>query len=119
MLKRFNTFQVNEGITVKPYDEEKYSSVQDYLSKTITEHLGKKNSYSGSADWGGIDVWSVKGNKFEGTFVVIDDNKDVHLMTRKHDEEKDEYVDNDILSASSEDHKALSKLLTKALEIKK
>lgn len=116
-LKRYSNF-VNESVKVKAYDEEKYPSVHAYLKATVSEHLGKPNSYSSSADWGGLDVWSVKGDKFEGTFVVIDDNDNVILMTRKHDEKKDEYVDKDILSAKPEDDAALNKLLNKALKIK-
>jgi len=115
MLKRYNQF-TNEAVV--PYDEEKYPSLHSYLDETITKALGKKNIYTSSADWGGLDVWSVKGDKFTGTFVVIDDNNAVHLMEREFNEVEEENEDTDILSCEGEEHTCLDELLKKAISLK-
>ena len=107
-----------DGGGVEPYDEEKYSSEYDYLKKIITKNFGEKNTNYSSADWGGIDNWTIKGGMYEGVFIIIDDNRDVILMERKHNEELEENEDTDILYAEVNDKSALQKLFNMALQIK-
>jgi len=54
-----------------------------------------------SADWGGIQNWTLKGDKYFGTFIVIDDNDEVILMTREFDEDAEENIDTDIATANN------------------
>lgn len=112
------TKKYKNGGFVEPYDEEKYSSEHDYLRKIITKKFGEKNINYRSADWGGIDNWTIKGNMYEGIFIIIDDNNKVVLMERKHNEEIEENEDTDILEAEPDDTRALQSLFNKALEIK-
>jgi hypothetical protein len=95
------TFAKGGVITHQPWDEEKFSSIRDYQEKIISQHFGRENRYTGSADWGGLPVWTVKGGLYEGTFIVIDDTDDVVLLTRKFNEDTDEYEDETILQTSS------------------
>ena len=69
-------------------DEEYINRV--YVERLATEYLGPQNQYSGSADWGGIPVWTIEGDKFEGKFFGIEDEDRVFLMTRKFDEVSEE-----------------------------
>jgi hypothetical protein len=55
------------------YNEENYPNYNAYLVELISSVLGKRVSNRFGADWGGLDVWSVKGSNYEGTFIVIDD----------------------------------------------
>ncbi len=79
--------------------------------------MGPENQYSGSADWGGISVWSIKGDKFEGTFVAIDDDNKVVLMNRRFDKNNEENIDKTIMEVEPDDHDGIYKLLSKAKEI--
>jgi hypothetical protein len=106
------------GGEVEPYDDEKYASEYDYLRKIITKQFGEKNRNFSSADWGGIDNWTIKGNMYEGIFIIIDDDNKVVLMERKHNEELEEEEDTDILEAETTDTKALQILFEKAMSIK-
>ena len=106
------------GGVFEPYDEEKYSSEYDYLRKIITKNFGEKNRNFSSADWGGIDNWTIKGDMYEGIFIIIDDNAKVVLMERKHNEELEENEDTDILEAEVNDTKGLQNLFSKAIQIK-
>lgn len=75
-----------------------YENVREY----IKSKLGfSPASYSGSADWGGIIVFPLGDSNYVGTFVVIDDNDDVVLLTRKHNEITDEYEDDIIRTANN------------------
>ena len=120
MIHRYGTFLSEEERDRNQdwgYFEDEYSSTVDYLKKVLTKEFGEENSYSGSADWGGIPVWSVKGDKFIGTFVGIDDNQEVFLMSRKtKGKDHDEYADTNIASASNQ--KELLDLIKKAKTIK-
>jgi len=102
---------------VEPYDEEKYTDVRAYLKEIVTNIFGKENSYSGSADWGGIPVWSVKGDKFYGVFIIIDDNNRLILMTRKIDIDEDYNNDEDLMSAEYDNIEDITALLNEAKNI--
>ncbi len=106
------------GGEIEAYDEEKYSSEYDYLKKIITKNFGEKNINYSSADWGGLDNWTIKGGMYEGVFIIIDDDRKVILMERKYNEELDENEDTDILYAEVNDKSALQKLFNMALQIK-
>lgn len=91
-------------------DEDQFTSRHDYLVKIITALLGKPmNSYSGSADWGGLSVWTVGGNNFEGAFIIIDDNDDVVLLNRKMDEDGGE--DRTLATIDGEDERGVKNML--------
>ena len=117
-MKQLFDKKYSDGGGVEPYDEEKYSSEYDYLKKIITKNFGEKNTNYSSADWGGIDNWTIKGGMYEGVFIIIDDNRDVILMERKYNEELEENEDTDILYAEVNDKSALQKLFNMALQIK-
>jgi len=90
------TWKNKRNRTHEAFDPE-MDSWRVYAEKTITDRLGRQNSYTGSADWGGMPVWTVKGDKFTGVFLVIDDNSDVVLMSRElTGTGMDEYKDHDI-----------------------
>lgn len=110
--------KAEHGIKVEAYDEEKYSSERNYLKTLITKHFGPMNIHYASADWGGIPNWTIKGDKYEGTFIIIDDNNKVVLMTRQFDAENEENIDNDLEEAEPSEIKALESLFEKAMLIK-
>ena len=105
-------------IQVDAYDEEKYPSGIEYLRSIITKYFGPKNIHYSSADWGGIDNWTIIGTKHYGIFIVIDDNQNVILMLREFDEQSDENVDTEIAQADPDDTNGLEKLFEKAMKIK-
>lgn len=110
--------KAEHGIKVEAYDEEKYPSERNYLKTIITKYFGPMNIHYASADWGGIPNWTIKGDKFEGTFIIIDDNNKVVLMTREFDAQTEETLDNDLAEAEPNDTKALEILFEKAMLIK-
>lgn len=112
---------VNEAKTLgkiptQEYDENIHQSKRQYLISTVEAVFGKKNSYSGSADWGGMPVWTVKGGAYEGTFVLISDNDELILMTREHDTTTEDNKDNVIVQADVDDEKGIREVLKKAIE---
>lgn len=83
------------------------------ISEFITNNLGmRENQYSGSADWAGMPVWSISGNKYTGLFLVIDDNEEVVLLKREFNEDTDENEDTEIKIVSN-DYSELKDLLEK------
>ncbi len=90
---------VGAPMQIEPYDEENFPTHVRYLKKVISDVFGPPNRYSGSADWGGMPVWTVTGDEFQGTFIVIDDNDSVILMTRQLDEDNEENINEDIEKA--------------------
>jgi hypothetical protein len=105
----------NKKIKESSDDDEDIDIREENINK-IKSLLGKKNSYSGSADWGGIDVWTLKGDNFKGTFLVIDDNDDVVILERTFNEDTEENEDEEILSVPIDDN--IDSLLDKAISIK-
>lgn len=90
-MELFTTFEgfinENSNSNYPKFDEEKWPSYYKYVVTIISEKLGKPNFYSSSADWGGADVWTLKGDKFYGTFLAyLDDN----LAILERQEETDE-----------------------------
>ena len=69
----------------------------------IEKEFGKQNQYSGSADWGGIPVWSVLGSEFEGYFIIDDTefqpDMAFSILKRNFNEEKEENEDEVIFTA--------------------
>lgn len=55
------------------YNENLFPTYREYLVKLIESVLGERIENRFSADWGGLDVWSLDGDNFEGHFIVIDD----------------------------------------------
>lgn len=85
-----------------------------YAKDKISEKFGNQNKYRGSADWGGIPVWSISGDGYTGKFIGIDDNNDVFVLKRKLvGEDMDEYEDEQIDFVSEDDARGLNKLLSK------
>jgi len=106
------------GQVISKYDDEKYMSKRHYLRDTIESFFGKQNVYFNSADWGGMPVWTVKGDLYEGTFIVMGDEDDVILMTRQFDSELGENVNNTLMQVQWQDINGLNDLLNKAMIIK-
>ena len=91
---------------------------RSYYEKMISNYFGPQNQYTGSADWGGMPVWTIKGDKFQGIFLIIDDNENIVLLTRKHDEMSDENVTDTLAEADGEDLQSVVKVINQALKIK-
>jgi hypothetical protein len=118
-IKQYDMKKAMHGaITIDAYDEENYPSYHNYLKTTISKYFGAPNIHYSSADWGGIDNWTILGDKFFGTFIIIDDNDNVVLMERVFDEPSEENIDTDLAQAEPNDTKALEILFEKANEIK-
>lgn len=111
--------KAEHGIKFERYDDESYPSQYNWLVKTITKFFGQMNVNRSSADWGGIDNWTIKGGMYEGVFIIIDDNNKVVLMERKHNEETEENEDTDLAEAEPNETKELEVLFKKAMAIKK
>lgn len=75
------------------YNEEAY--------RIIKQRFGKPNSYSGSADWGGMPVWTIKGDKFTGDFLVVADDGVVYMNRKLVGKNQDEYKDTDMRVAKT------------------
>ena len=114
-MKHILNFEEFLNESLKEEEDDNFLS-NKLIQKLITDELGKKNDYSGSADWGGLSVWTIKGNKFEGTFLVIDDDDQVILMTRKFNEEDETNTDEDLEVAKTENE--IIKLVEKAKKLK-
>ena len=85
------------------YNEDNDGTYREFNKKMITGFLGKQIDPSGSADWGGIPVWSVAGDEFTGIFVCIDDNDDIVLLRRDFDENIEENTDNELSRFDEDD----------------
>jgi hypothetical protein len=106
---------VTEDFRSNEYPYGDFESPYDYNKDRIIQKFGQPNQYTGSADWGGLDVWTVNGDDYQGTFIVIDDNDNVLLITRKVGSNQ-QYEDSIIAKAS--DHHELTELLNQALKMK-
>ena len=93
------------------YDEDEYDNYREFNKKMITGFLGKQIDPSGSADWGGMPVWSIIGDMNKGIFVCIDDNDDVVLLRRDFDENIEENVDNELSSFDEDDTESIEYML--------
>ena len=76
LLSEINRMKKLSGLIKEEYDDIDWGEVAIERRKETIEKIekefGKQNQYSGSADWGGIPVWSVLGSKFEGYFIIDD-----------------------------------------------
>jgi hypothetical protein len=116
MIKKFLEF-INENND--EYDEfNSIDSKEEFNYKKIISTLGKPEYYP-SAEWGGIDVWSLNGMRFTGTFLVVDDNQDVIILNREENLDPDpetSYIDTQIMTEPLDGD--LTEILKKAIEIK-
>jgi len=79
------------------YDEYLFNN-KSKLKRIIKNFLGEP--FTNNADWGGYLVWPIGNNKFEGLFLIIDDDSDsVELIERKLVDE--DYYDDIINSAAN------------------
>ena len=91
----------------------------------------EKNKHSSSADWGGIPTWIVKGDSFEGYFIIDDsefnDDYSFSLMKRTYNPEIEESVDETLFTTyltperfgNESNHDGdIDELIEKALKIK-
>ena len=112
-------------------DEDEKSLILDKEARQkIENNFGKKLSFTGSADWGGIDVWSVKGSKFEGYFISDDKemtNEESYILLKRTFNETTEESDDEILFTTiinpnrfgnTQSDGPIDELIQKALEIK-
>lgn len=95
----------------------------------IENEFGPQNQYSGSADWGGIPVWSVLGSKFDGYFIIDDSefqpDKAFSLMKRTFNPETEENTDEILFTTFLTPERfneagdgTIDELISKAKEIK-
>ena len=97
----------------------------------IENEFGSQNQYSGSADWGGIPVWSVLGSEFEGYFIIDDSeffgppNTAFSLMKRTFNPDTEENTDEILFTAfvtperfGEQGNGTMDELLQMAREIK-
>lgn len=102
-MKLFTLFEnfvkENSNSNYEKFNEEdkRWSSYNKYVVDIISKKLGKPNFYSGSADWGGADVWTLKGDSYVGTFLAFLDNELVILERPEtfgnEDDEEDTIID--------------------------
>lgn len=99
------------------------------IVKKIENEFGPQNQYSGSADWGGIPVWSVLGSEFEGYFIIDDSefqpDKAFSLMKRTFNPDTEENEDEILFTAfltperyNETGNGSIDDLIEKAKEIK-
>ena len=99
------------------------------IVRKIEEEFGEQNQYSGSADWGGIPVWSVLGSEFEGYFIIDDSefqpDKAFSLMKRTFNPDTEENTDEILFTAfvtperfGEQGDGSIDELIEKAIEIK-
>jgi hypothetical protein len=83
------------------------------MIRVLSNHFGIKNHYSGSADWGSANVWTINGDKYYGLFIYYNkDEDDLCLLKRTFDESKDENINEEIIKAT--DSTTFYRLLMKA-----
>ena len=99
------------------------------IVKKIENEFGPQNQYSGSADWGGIPVWSVLGSEFEGYFIIDDSefqpDMAFSLMKRTFNPETEENTDEILFTAfvtperfGEKGNGTMDELIEAAIEIK-
>ncbi len=96
-------------------DDEDIFYNQSKLIRIIVNTLGEPNKYSGTADWGGANVWTILGDKFYGTFIYLNDDE-LFVLTRFFNEVDEENVDTIIKRATNS--KELYQLLMHAQTLK-
>ena len=74
--------------------------------KALEDSLGLKFFQGKNADWGGADILSIKGNQFNGMFIIdmysLTMEEKLILMVRVHDPIQQEEEDTDVLEFNSE-----------------
>lgn len=74
--------------------------------KALENGLGLKFFQGKNADWGGADILSIKGNQFNGMFIIdmysLTMERKLILMVRVHDPIQQEEEDTDVLEFNSE-----------------
>lgn len=74
--------------------------------KALENALGLKFFTGRNADWGAADIMKIKGNEFNGMFIIdmydLTMEEKLILMVRVHDPIKQEEEDTDILEFNSE-----------------
>lgn len=74
--------------------------------KALENSLGLKFFQGKNADWGGADILSIKGNQFNGMFIIdmysLTMEEKLILMVRVHDPIQQEEEDTDVLEFNSE-----------------
>lgn len=114
-------------ISLDEIEDIKYAETVEKLNNLFEALPGNIRS---SADWGGFDVWSVKGGYYEGYFIIdVSDeyySKAFALMKREFNEETEENIDQDLFKSyvypENKNLEQLSgsidQLIEKSLEIK-
>jgi len=104
-----------KGGNIDEWDEEQYPSRREMLESILTKEFGNMNQYSGSADWGGIPVWSLSGDDFEGAFIGIGDDDGLFIVEREQDYEVGDTKETEIMTASYyDDFSKMKRLIAKA-----
>ena len=83
--------------------EDNYNSYSNYLIAIISSFIGDRLPNRFGADWGGLDIWSVKGGCYEGDFIYLDDNYNIEYFSRTSNSE-DGINDTDILTFNCEEN---------------
>jgi hypothetical protein len=107
-------YQFANGGNINEWDEEQYPSRREMLESILTKEFGNMNQYSGSADWGGIPVWSLSGDDFEGAFIGIGDDDGLFIVEREQDYEVGDTKETEIMTASYDEIPKMKRLIAKA-----
>ena len=133
LLSELSRMKVLGGLIKENYDDIDWGEVAIERRKEIVgkieKEFGKQNQYSGSADWGGIPVWSVLGSEFEGYFIIDDSefqpDKAFSLMKRTFNPDTEENTDEILFTAfltperfGEKGDGTIDELIKKAKEIK-
>jgi len=107
LLSELSRMKILGGLLKENYDDIDWGEVaierRKEIVKKIENEFGPQNQYSGSADWGGIPVWSVLGSEFEGYFIIDDSefqpDKAFSLMKRTFNPDTEENIDEILFTA--------------------
>jgi hypothetical protein len=107
LLSELSRMKILGGLIKENYDDTDWGEVATERRKEavgkIENEFGPQNQYSGSADWGGIPVWSVLGSEFEGYFIIDDSefqpDKAFSLMKRTFNPDTEENEDEILFTA--------------------
>lgn len=133
LLSELSRMKILGGLLKENYDDIDWGDVaierRKEIVKKIENEFGPQNQYSGSADWGGIPVWSVLGSEFEGYFIIDDSefqpDMAFSLMKRTFNPDTEENTDEILFTAfvtperfGEKGNGTMDELIEAAIEIK-
>lgn len=109
-----------------------YGDIAFHKRREVVEKLNDifgKLTHPGSADWGGIPIWSIKGDPYEGYFVIDDsefnEDNSFSILKREFNPDTEKNIDEILFTAFLTPERfnqigdgTIEELIEKALEIK-